>query len=88
MAQSDANHCSSIGAWRGVLCQALGVSQKLDVAWMLADVLQKDRAFLYTYPERVLDEVQWRRYTSMLAKRASGQPLAYVLGHMAFGARF
>ena len=54
----------------GVLCQALGVSQKLDVAWMLSDVLQKDRAFLYTYPERVLDEVQWRRYRAMLAKRS------------------
>lgn len=51
---------------------------------LLAWALGKDRAFILTHPEYIVD---WRtayRYYWLLIKRAYGIPLAYIVGHKEF----
>ncbi len=64
-------------------------SPRLDADLLLADVLGVERIRLYTDPERPLEPSELERYREHIARRATGQPLAYLLGHREFyGRRF
>lgn len=61
---------------------------RLDAAWLLEAVVQKPRLAL-ALDESLLTEPQAERYASMLARRAAGEPLQYILGEQDFfGLRF
>ena len=51
---------------------------------LLAQCLQKDRAFLITWPEYLLNPDQWQLYRDWIAQRAQGKPIAYILGYREF----
>lgn len=51
---------------------------------LLLWVLQKDRAFLRTWPQHELTDAQAERYQQALSRLAAGEPLAYVMGEQAF----
>ena len=51
---------------------------------ILEHVLQKDRAFLYTYPEHILTSKQYNTFMDFINKRCSHQPLQYLLGYQEF----
>ncbi|NVK01394.1 MAG: peptide chain release factor N(5)-glutamine methyltransferase [Oceanospirillaceae bacterium] len=67
------------------LAQTLeGEDAKVDVEHLLCEVLQQARSYLYTWPERELDEAQQHQFDDLLAKRRSGIPVAHLLGRRAF----
>ena len=57
---------------------------RLDAELLLAHALDKSRSYLHTWPERELDAEQLARYQADLARRQSGEPVAYILGQQGF----
>jgi release factor glutamine methyltransferase len=57
---------------------------RLDAQLLLCSVLNKERSYLYMYPEQELDAAQDARFLTLLAQREQGEPIAYLLGEKAF----
>ena len=57
---------------------------RIEVQCLLQHVLQVNRAYLLTYPERPLNGEQQACYASLLARRMNGEPIAYILGEREF----
>ncbi len=65
--------------------EAAGVDQpRLHAELLAARVLGCDRAYLFAYPERELSGSEQADYDSLIARRASGEPLQYLTGHQEF----
>ncbi len=52
----------------------------LDKEILLCHVLNKDRAYLYTWPEKVLNPSQLTAFSILLERRNAGEPVAYLTG--------
>lgn len=74
---------NSIGAQLAA-AQLPGDSAALDAQILLAELLQVSRTYLATWPERELTPVQVAHYQRWLARRRSGEPVAYIVGHQGF----
>jgi release factor glutamine methyltransferase len=59
-------------------------SASLDAQLLLAEVLGRDRAYLLAHGEIPLDLAQQDAYAALVARRAAGEPVAYILGRRAF----
>lgn len=59
---------------------------RLDAEVLLAHVLQKNKTYLYTWPERVLTAEQEVGFEALLTKRKAGCPVAYLVGYREFWA--
>ena len=59
-------------------------SARLDAELLLAHTLGKQRAYLYTWPEKALTSEQTSLFNNFLAKRATLYPIAYLTGHQEF----
>ena len=59
----------------------------LDAELILAHVLGKNRTFLHAHPETELSEAELAQIQALSARRASGEPLAYILGSKEFYGR-
>ena len=59
-------------------------SARLDARVLLKHVLDCDDRYLFTYPERELDDAQWRLFQTSLARRIDGEPIAYITGQRDF----
>lgn len=57
---------------------------RLDAELLLAHALGKPRSYLHTWPERELDGPQLECYQAALARRQTGEPVAYILGQQGF----
>lgn len=57
---------------------------RLDAEVLLSHCLRKDRAYLYTWPEREIDESMHQQFTHLVSERAQGVPLAYLTGEREF----
>ena len=57
---------------------------RLEAQVLLGHVLEVERATLYTYPNRQLTTEQEQRFNALLARRAQGEPVAYLTGHKEF----
>lgn len=55
-----------------------------EAEWLLADVLSRSRAWLFTNGGGSLEMAQWYELQERVARRAVGEPLAYVLEHCDF----
>jgi len=69
------------------LSTALGLdadSARIEAQILLQAVLRVSRAWLITHPEMHLDDGQQARYSALLERRASGEPVAYILGEREF----
>ena len=53
---------------------------RIEVQCLLQAVLQVNRAYLLTYPERILNEADHARYSALFDRRLQGEPIAYLLG--------
>ncbi len=62
------------------LSQLPGGSPDLEARVLLALVLGKPQSFLYAWPERAMEAEALQRYTALVGRRASGEPLAYLTG--------
>lgn len=59
-------------------------SPRLDAELLVAAVLQKNRAWLLTYPEQLLTTEQQNQLADFVIRRARGEPIAYILGYKEF----
>lgn len=59
-------------------------SARLDAELLLAAAMGKPRSFLRTWPERLVDGEAHERFERWLARRRSGEPVAYILGRQGF----
>lgn len=71
------------------LQQALNVlrhsdSDRLDAEVLLAHVLGKPRSYLHAWPHAQLHEPQLALYRQLVARRAEGEPVAYLTGRREF----
>ena len=57
---------------------------RIEVQCLLQAVLQVNRAYLLTYPERILTADEQSRYAALFARRLNGEPIAYLLGEREF----
>ncbi len=57
---------------------------KLDASVLLAHMLDVPRTALFAYPERALTTGQHAEYAALLARRATGEPVAYLVGYKEF----
>lgn len=59
-------------------------SPRLDAEVLLTYVLGQSRAWLYAYPEYVLDRTQLNAFLSLISRRAGREPVAYITGRREF----
>jgi release factor glutamine methyltransferase len=59
-------------------------SAELDAQLLLAHVLAKSRTWLYTWPDHQLTENEQTQFLQLCARRAQGEPVAYLLGKREF----
>ncbi|CDF82228.1 methyl transferase [Pseudomonas knackmussii B13] len=59
-------------------------SARLDAELLLAAAMGKNRSFLRTWPERLVDSEAHERFDRWLERRRAGEPVAYILGRQGF----
>lgn len=59
-------------------------SPRLDAELLLACCLDKNRSYLYAWPDVIPPAAIQVRFREMLARRAAGEPVAYLLGQREF----
>lgn len=59
-------------------------SPALDAELLLAHSLEKNRTYLHTWPENKLDKIQLDSFQSLIKKRLTDYPVAYLLGEKSF----
>lgn len=66
--------------------ELVGVSDspRIDVEVILAWILQKDRSYLFTWPEKTLDLQQQAEFDRAFLRRLNGEPVAYIIGQKEF----
>ncbi|MCP5420563.1 MAG: peptide chain release factor N(5)-glutamine methyltransferase [Gammaproteobacteria bacterium] len=57
---------------------------RLEAEVLLSHALSKPRSYLYAWPEHVLQAAVRDAFTAMLARRARGEPVAYLVGQREF----
>ncbi|MGB6074161.1 MAG: hypothetical protein WBG29_00845, partial [Candidatus Acidiferrales bacterium] len=76
---------------RGALREAMGrlgaanvPSHALAAELLLMQELGRDRAWIYSHPEALVDAEAARRFFELVAQRASGVPTQYLTGKQEF----
>ncbi len=64
--------------------QAVSDSARLDAEVLLCHLLHKNRAYLLTWPEQLLDDTQLQAFNSYLERRLQGEPIAHIIGEREF----
>ncbi|MCP5173389.1 MAG: peptide chain release factor N(5)-glutamine methyltransferase [Porticoccaceae bacterium] len=59
-------------------------SARLDVEVLLTHVFNVDRAWLYSWSDRVLDAAQLEQFEALFQRRLNGEPVAYITGEKEF----
>ncbi|NOY61581.1 MAG: peptide chain release factor N(5)-glutamine methyltransferase [Gammaproteobacteria bacterium] len=57
---------------------------RLDAEVLLCHLLSLPRVTLYSRPETVVSEVQYRDFMALVARRRAGEPVAYLVGEREF----
>lgn len=63
---------------------AITETPELDAELLLAHILQCGRAVLHTWPEREISDEHYANFLTLCKRRATGVPIAYLLGWQAF----
>lgn len=66
-----------------LLARAAAVD-RTDAEWLLLHVLGRPRSWLFAHATDLVDHTLVARYTDLLARRAQGEPVAYILGQRGF----
>ena len=57
---------------------------RLDLEVLLCYVLDKPRSYLFTWPEKVLDQKATEHFNDLFRRRANGEPIAHLTGEKEF----
>jgi len=63
---------------------AISDSARLDIELILCHVLQKNRTYLFTWPDKTLLPEQAEQFLQFFNRRKSGEPIAHILGQREF----
>lgn len=63
---------------------AVSDSARLDIELLLCHVLQKNRTYLFTWPDKTLSPEQTENFLQFFTRRKSGEPIAHILGQREF----
>jgi len=69
---------------RAPLLHAVSESPRLDIELILCHILQKNRTWLYTWPDHLLADESLRQFETCLARRETGEPIAHIIGEREF----
>lgn len=64
--------------------RAVSDTARLDTEILLATAIDKDRTYLYTWPEKELNQSQYEQFNAFLSRREQGEPIAYITGFQEF----
>lgn len=59
-------------------------SARLDIELLLCHILQKNRTYLFTWPDKMLSPEQAEDFLQFFNRRKSGEPIAHILGQREF----
>ncbi|MGX9417193.1 peptide chain release factor N(5)-glutamine methyltransferase [Vibrio sp. WJH972] len=59
-------------------------SPQLDAEVLLCHVIDKPRSYLFTWPERCIEDGQLESYQALVHRREQGEPIAYIVGSREF----
>lgn len=59
-------------------------SPRLDIEIFLTHILQKNRTYLFTWPEQELTAEQEKTFSEFFARRLTGEPVAHIIGQREF----
>jgi len=62
-------------------------SPRLDAELLLCRSIDVSRSYLFAHPEDELDDAGAERFNRVLARRAAGEPMAYIMGVREFWSR-
>ena len=57
---------------------------RLDAEVLLGFVLKKQRAYLYTWPEKTILDTHYNHFQRLIDRRLAGTPIAYITGQQEF----
>jgi len=63
---------------------AVSDSSRLDIELLLCALLQKNRTWLFTWPDKCLTAEQQQTFEQYFARRLNGEPIAHILGQREF----
>ena len=63
---------------------AISDSSRLDIELLLCHILQKNRTYLFTWPDKTLSPAQHQQFEQFFNRRKSGEPIAHILGQREF----
>ena len=66
-------------AWAQQRIEAVSDTAKLDAELLLAHSLEKPRSYLYSWPEKELDDSVWQTFRQLVERRLKPTPVAYLL---------
>lgn len=61
-----------------------GEESRREAEILLGHVLQRSRSWLYTWPEHPVEAALAQHFRELLARRAAGEPVAYLVGEREF----
>jgi release factor glutamine methyltransferase len=64
--------------------ESLSDSARLDIELILCHILQKNRTYLFTWPEKPLSPEQEEEFLQFFNRRKSGEPIAHIIGMREF----
>ena len=67
-----------------LLQQAIQQIDRLDAEALLCHLLQRERSYLRSWPEREIDAELNAQFQTLVARRQQGEPLAYLIGWREF----
>jgi release factor glutamine methyltransferase len=59
-------------------------SHSLATELLLMHTLQRDRAWIYSHPEQLIDAAAAERFLALIARRGAGEPVQYLTGKQEF----
>ena len=63
---------------------AISDSARLDIELLLCHILQKNRTYLFTWPDKMLSPEQVEQFLQFFNRRKNGEPIAHILGQREF----
>lgn len=69
---------------RSAALASVSDTPRLDIEVLLGHVLQKSRTYLFTWPEHVLSEDEYRLFEALFERRLRGEPVAHLTGNREF----
>ncbi|MDF3013345.1 MAG: prmC, partial [Cellvibrio sp.] len=64
--------------------ESLSDSSRLDIELILCHILQKNRTYLFTWPDKTLSPEHYEQFVQCFNRRKSGEPIAHIIGQREF----